>query len=398
MLLKRLAPLPLALFLGAAAASAAPSTAARPAAPVASPPAPSAHSPLDAIVDQAQRTAAAGDVAGAVKLLEPYAKDPQLSAPGKATLGYLYVESNRPAEALTLLEPLANNSSADAAVLYNAARAAFGVHQNDKGMKWLSRSVSLDANSPAGRMLGMILAREGKVVEAYQLLLFWLKENPRDGDARVEAAALALVLERPEEAQGLLRGLDAANPAIQVLQAKVYLQTNHPQQALALLEPLLKNHPPQADLELRRMTASAYIALNRPKDAIALLQGKTGNEPTALVTLARAQHQAGDQAGALATLAPIATNLPAPEAVGDPRPPTAVALEYGSLLMAAGRPAEAVPVLQQATKLSPWSETAWRQLAAALQATGKKDESQKALEQAQKIAQAAKQKAPPGAH
>jgi predicted Zn-dependent protease len=385
------------LFSGGATVAFAASPAVPPqAAPVASPSktAPAA-SPVDTAVEEAQRAAAAGDVARALRILEPYAKDPRLSPQGKATLGFLYVESDKPAPALALLEPLADRQDADAAVLYNAARAAFSVHQTEKGRRWLERSATQDAASPAGRMLGMLLAREGKVIPAYQLLRFWLKVTPRDGDARVQAAALALVLERPSEAQELLRGLDAANPAIQLLQAKIDLQSNHPQQALTILQPLLKNHPPQADLEIRRMTASAYTALGKPRDAIALLQGKTGNEPTALVTLARAQHQAGDRTAALTTLAPLAKSLPAPEKVGDPRPATSVALEYGSLLVESGRPAEAVPILQQATKLSPWSEAAWRQLGAALQASGQTVEAQRALAEAEKLVRSARPKSPP---
>src|SRR3954451_23586056 len=96
MVLKR--PLLVALLLSggatvAFAAPAAPPRAASPVAPSARPASPS--SPIDAVVEEAQDSAAKGYLAHALSVLEPYAKDPRLSPQGKATLGFLYVETGK---------------------------------------------------------------------------------------------------------------------------------------------------------------------------------------------------------------------------------------------------------------------------------------------------------------
>jgi Flp pilus assembly protein TadD len=67
---------------------------------------------------------------------------------------------------------------------------------------------------------------------------------------------------------------------------------------------------------------------------------------------------------------------------------TGIALEYGSLLVEGGRAAEAVPFYQKATVYNPRNADAWKSLARALDAAGRKDEAQKALAQATAAANA----------
>src|SRR5205814_3245985 len=127
--------------------------------------------------------------------------------------------------------------------------------------------------SPAGRDLGMELAREGKVLEAYALLRPWVGGNPTDGDARLMAASLAVTLERPVEAQIFLQGLDQNDPAIRLLQAKTLVLAGEGDEAVRLTEPLLAKHPAGMELEVRRTLAQAYLLVGKPTEAVALLQG-----------------------------------------------------------------------------------------------------------------------------
>ncbi|HEX3529009.1 MAG TPA: tetratricopeptide repeat protein, partial [Thermoanaerobaculia bacterium] len=184
----------------------------------------------------------------------------------------------------------------------------------------------------------------------------------------------------------LLLNLKQDDPAIRLLRGRIQVQKGDGPGALALLEPLLAKHPKGMDLEVRRSLAEAYLLANRPADTVKLLTGKTGNHPALVLLLGRAQHRAGDAAGALATLKPLASKLPADSSkVGDPRPAVGIAVEYGSILVEGGHAAEAVPVLEQATRLYSASKDAWQALGKAYDAVGRKDDAIKARKQAEQI-------------
>jgi Flp pilus assembly protein TadD len=143
------------------------------------------------------------------------------------------------------------------------------------------------------------------------------------------------------------------------------------------------------DLEVRRSLAEAELLAGQPAEAVKLIEGKTAGHPALVLLLARAQRQAGNAAAAAATLKPLADKLPSnADAIGDPRPAAGIAMEYGSLLMNGGHAAEAVPFYQKATVYLPHSADAWKSLARALDAAGRKDEAQKALAQATAAANA----------
>jgi Flp pilus assembly protein TadD len=292
----------------------------------------------------------------------------------------------RAKEALEVLSPLTEAADADPAVLYNAGRAALSLGQVGLGETYLMRSVQKEPSSPAGRDLGILLSRQGRVVEAYSLLRPWSLANPTDADARLLAASLAVSLERPVEAEQLLSGLKEV-PAVLLLKGRARAQQGDGGAAVALIAPILLDHPPAMDLEVRRGMAEAYLAANRPADAVKVLEGKAGVVPALVLLLGRAQRRAGDAAKALATLAPLAARLPAErDAVGDPRAAVGIAVEYGALLVAAGRAAEAVPILEKATKLHEGSREAWAGLAQALDGAGRKEEAQQAKSKAEALA------------
>lgn len=348
-------------------------------------------------VQEATKLANAGDLAGAVQKLEALRKArPNVATPPVLSLlGALYLELNKPQEALAVLKPIADAQDAEAAVLYNAGRAALAAKQAEAGVEYLSRAAQMAPGSPAARDLGILAMRQGQLVEAYGLLIPWVAAHPKDAEARLAAASLAVQLERARDAEDLLKGLPENEPALNLLRGRVAVLKGDGAAAVALLEPLLANHPAGVDLEVRRALAEAYLAANRPADAIKVLQGKTGTHPGLVLLLARAQRRAGDAKASLATLKPLADKLPADaKGVGDPRPAVGVAVEYGSLLIEGRRAAEAVPYLEKATRIHPGSKDAWQTLSQALDAAGRKDDAAKARAKVDEIAQTAARPAP----
>jgi len=338
-------------------------------------------------VQEAVKLTQAGNLTAAIKKLEDLRKQTGVTSPPViALLGALYLQANRPQDALAVLKPMADAPNAEAPVLYNAGRAAYALNQKDLWLGYLKRAATQAPTSPAARDLGLVFMRQGQVVEAYSLLRHWALANPADGEARIAAASLAVQLERPTEAEELLLNLKQDDPAIRLLRGRIQVQKGDGPGALALLEPLVAKHPKGMDLEVRRSLAEAYLLANRPADTVKLLTGKTGNHPALVLLLGRAQHRAGDAAGALATLKPLATKLPADASkVGDPRPAVGIAVEYGSILVEGGHAAEAVPVLEQATRLYSVSKDAWQALGKAYDAVGRKDDAVKARKQAEQI-------------
>jgi len=352
-----------------AAKPAPPAPAAPAAAPKAAPP-----TELERKVQEVSRLVQAGKVTEAMPRLQALEKDPATTPPVRVLIGVFYLELGKAQEALLVLKPLTDSVDAEPAALYQAGRAALAAGKRDEAKIYFTRSIAKEPSSPATRELGMLMAREGRVVEAYSMLRPWALHNPTDPDARLIAANLALTLERPAEAAEMLVGQPENDPAIQLLQGRVRVQKKDGPGAVALLQPLLAKHPKGMDLEIRRDLAEAQMLAGKPAEAVALLQGKTAGHPTLTLTLARAQRQAGNPAAALATLQPLAVKIPNdPEVLGDPRPASAIALEYGTLLLDAGRAAEALPFLDKGARYNPRNADAWKTLARGLDANGKKE-------------------------
>jgi tetratricopeptide (TPR) repeat protein len=358
-----------------------------PAAKPATPPAQQPASAADKTFQEAVKLVQAGDAAEALVKLQALEKDPAVTPPVRSLLGALYLQINRPKEALAALQPLADNENAEPAVLYNAGRAAILSGNVDAGRLYLTRSVLKEPASPAARDLGFLTAREGRVVEAYSMLRPWALRNPEDTDARLMAASLALQLERPDAAAELIKGLPETEPALRLLRGKILVQKKDGPGAVALLRPLLANHPQGMDLEIRRNLAEAELLAGNAAEAVKLIEGHTAGHPTVALLLAQAQRKAGNAAAALATLKPLADQLPTnANEMGDPRPAAGIALEYGTLLLEAGKAQEAGPFLERSTLYYPRNPEAWKALAKALEASGRKEDARKALAQAEEAA------------
>lgn len=337
-------------------------------------------------LERALELIGAGDLAGAIAVLEPLAREPGAPPQVSALLGALLVESGRAEAAYGVLAPLAAASDADPAVLYNAGRAAAGLGQLEEAGEWLGRSAAADPASPAGRELGLILARVGQYEEAYAHLKPWVEAWPGDLEARTIAALCAVQLRRPNEAEAFLEGLPADRPEIRLLEAKVHQLQARPWDAIALLEPLLATAPPTMATDVRRQLAEAYSDTAQAAKAVEILTGHVEGDPSLALQLGLAQYQSGDLEGALATLAPVAGAALAAESdeEGPPRP-SSLGLEYGRLLAAAGRHEEAVPYLEAATRLAPGGKEGWQQLGQALAVVGRLEEARAALERFQAI-------------
>ncbi|HEX3553360.1 MAG TPA: tetratricopeptide repeat protein [Thermoanaerobaculia bacterium] len=375
-------PLGVAVQAQASQASPAkPATAPAPAAP-AKPP-----TELEKKVQEVTALVQAGKTAEALPRLQALEKDPAATPPVHALVGMLYVELGKPAEGLAVLRPLADAEDAQPAVLYQAGRAALALGKRDEAKVYFTRSVLKEPASPAARELGMLTAQDGRVVEAYSMLRPWALRKPSDRDGRLMAATLALTLERPDDAAELLTGQPDNDPAVRLLRGRVLVQKKDGPGAVALLQPLLANHPPGMDLEVRRNLAEAQMLAGKPAEAVSLLQGRAGTHPVLVLLLGRAQHQAGNAAAALATLKPLAEKIPDnPNTLGDPRPAAGIAEEYGTLLLDGGHAVEAVPFLDKGARFNPRNVDAWKTLARGLNAAGKPQEARAALAQADEAA------------
>ncbi|MEA2604642.1 MAG: hypothetical protein QOF89_5634 [Acidobacteriota bacterium] len=347
---------------------------------------PAAPGPPPPQVAEAARKYEAGDLKGAIALLEPLRKKPGAHPSALALLGTLYLETGRPKEALALLGPIADSGAAGPVILHNAGRAALALGQKEKAEAYLQAAAAKAPASPASRDLGLLLGSQGRVAESYQRLRPWVEAHPEDQATRLSAAYDALELNRPREAEELLAGLPEDEPRVRLLKGRVQLLKSEPRQTVATLEPLLKAGASPIEREVRRYLAEAHLALGESAAAVTLLQGKTGDDPSLALLLGRAQFQAGNPEQAAATLAPVEREL---EKTNDDLA-TAVALEYGRALVALAKWPEAVASLSRATQLDPQNVQAWQVLGQAQLGAGQREQATHSIERFRQLQSAEK--------
>ncbi len=321
-----------------------------------------------------------GDLAGAVAILEPLAGRSDTSPLAKALLGGLLVQIDRPADALKVLQPLADPANADPAVLYNAGRAALAIGKRQQGEKYLARSVERDPHSIASRELGLIRFHQGRAADGYLLLKPWVESHPQDRQAMLAAGHCAVELRRAPEVEQILSFLPADDAEAMLIRGKLEVLKGNAESAIAMVKPLIASASGPLESQMRLLVADAYLRSGNSAAAVSLLQGKTAGNPLLHLFLARATYQQGDLDAAAKLFASLSDQLLS--AKNSALPPGLVALsalEYGRVLLARDDAAGAVPFLQRAAELAPEERQSWQTLGQALLLTGRKQEGEAAL-------------------
>ena len=354
----------------------------------------------DSIDDEALREAlstfqakvANNDVEGAIADLEAVRAGRQ-DAPEQldAILGALYAEVGRHEDAFRLLSPLADRDDANPAVLYNAGRSAMELGDLRSADSYLTRAVRIAPTSPAARQLGLLRGSLGQTTDAYALLRQWVAQNPADREARIAAAAGAVQLRRPLEAEALLAELPQQDEGVRFLWGQTLLQKGDPYGAIGFLEGLLVDAPEVMQSDVRGTLAEAYNLIGESAKAVEVLQGRVEDDPKMSLNLAVAQYRSGQLATALETLRPFAERVlneaEFRQELGR-RTSGNIALEYGRMLLNDGRAEDATLYLEAAVAARPDTRTAWQSLGQALAATGDREKAQQALERFQQLAAA----------
>ncbi len=337
-------------------------------------------SPQLAAFNHGRELFAAHDYTGVVTLLAPFA-GAKPEPPLRTLLAAAYLELGREAEAAAVLAPVAATAEAGAPLLFQAARAAAALGDEAKANTYLRRAAAADPTSAAARALGFQVGSAGNMEEACGLLRPYLAAHPEDREVRVAATYCALELGQPDAAEKLLRPLPAELAEAHVLGARLALLRGQPYQAIAALEPLAAAPPAQVAREVRRNLGEAWLEVGKADAASALLDGHVDGDLELGLLLARAHEQAGDPAGVIATVTPFASRIQAdPLAADAPRSVLAkLALTWGRALLAGQRWAEAVTVLEAATRLAPDDAPAWQALVQALRGAGRPDDAAAAL-------------------
>ncbi|MCE2558774.1 MAG: tetratricopeptide repeat protein [Acidobacteria bacterium] len=341
---------------------------------------------LPPAMTEALSLAAAGDLAGAIRITEALCAEEGAPDAAFGLLGSLHVEAGNMERALEVLEPLAAPDAADPGVLYNAGRAAEGLGQFQDAATYYGRSLEVLPQSPALRALGMMLGRHGRPQEAFVFLQPWVAANPDDHEARKAAAAGAIALERAPEAEALLAELPVDDPGVKLLKAQVLLQQADPWGAINELRLLAAEPPPAIRDAIRRTLARAYLVVGEADGALEQMKPIENIGPEDAVVLASAYFQAGQLTEAIEALAPYAEALPDNPPPDNP-PPVArdIVLEYGRYLHSAGEAEHAVPFLRLATELDPEAPDAFQALGQALAASGEREQAREVLERFQEL-------------
>ena len=263
-------------------------------------------------VRQALARRAAGDVAGAIALLEPARGRPDAPALMLEALGALYLEAGRPADALAVLAPRTAVADPDPVVLFNTARAALALGRRDDAERYLTAAVRKAPVSRAALLLWEVLDGQQRHREAAAAL------------APLAAEPIAAEVERndPDLAADVAleyaRSLIAAGDqvaAIAPLQRRVRLRPDEEQSWKMLGDALLEAQ--RVDEARVALTRAQEVAERRRQAELAARAGDAGSALgfDGLMQRAAERQSAGDSAGALAALQDAIRASPR-----DPRP------------------------------------------------------------------------------
>lgn len=338
-----------------------------------------------------------GDFEGAARTLEPLRNTSPLPPAALALLGALEVRLGRTEQALATLRPLVDAPEAGAMALYNAGRAARQLGRFEEAERYLRRAG--DGATPeepafeAQRDLGLMLGGLGRLAQALPVLLAWVASHPADTEARLAAAACAVELNRPPEARRLLEdmagdgGLADDDPRVTLLRGKLLLITGQPQAAADLLAAQLHSArprpiPDRLALDLRRVAAEAYLRLANGQAAVDLLHGRSANDASLTLLLARAHYSTGEAERAARTLEPWRATMEESTSTSGLAQELRAAwfYQFGRALLAQNLAEQALPYLEKATALAPSDTPSWQGYGQALVLSGQRSAGRAALE------------------
>lgn len=330
---------------------------------------------------EANRSYRAGDVAATIALLEPLRGDPGVGPPILALLAAAYLDGGRPQDAADVLSPLAERADAGPAVLFNAARAALALGDEDRAETYLERAVAIAPRSQAARALGLNRGRQSRFEEALELLSPWVAAHPDDREARLAAAFAALEVGRPAEVAPLVAGLGDDDPAVRLLTARAELAQGNPRGAVERLAPVADSPPAELARDLWATLAEARLQVGEAAAAVELLGPRAGDDPMLALKLAQAYQQSGRPQEVLTAVAPLAARLATPAEIPPAERPlyAGLAAEHGRALIGLGRWEEAAAALRAATTLAPEDPLGWQLLAQALRGAGRAEDAAAAL-------------------
>lgn len=362
--------------------------------------APTADPVVAALLEDISRRVTAGETGAVIEELETFvsraAEGGEPVAPQiRAVLGGLHLQRGNPERAYQLLIPLVEESP-DAALLYNAARAASAVGNEEEAVVLLERSAQLSPVSPAARALGLMRAQQGRAAEAYWLLRPWAIEYPEDVQARLAASYLALDLGRTDDAEQLLSDLPQDEPRVRLLLARLLLEQENPRAAISTLSPLQAaisrgetGLAGELQLDVRRLLAEAYLQTDAPERALEQLQGVPVRDLQTALLLARGRIHTGDHTSAEEALRPYIDALLAQDLDELPAAELELlrdlAFEYGRAALATGDAKRAVEAFRVAVDLEPWNPVTPELLSQALSETGAEDEAAEAAALSQRL-------------
>jgi tetratricopeptide (TPR) repeat protein len=143
------------------------------------------------------------------------------------------------------------------------------------------------------------------------------------------------------------------------------------------------------DLQIGRLLAKAWMAMGQADRAVPLLEGRTGSDPSLALELALARYEAGDVQGASELLAPYSIEaldrFQSDESDSVDALSVSLIFEYGRILVAAAKHAEAIPFLEASVQLAPECKQCWQQMAQAYAARGHRQEAQSAQQRFKEI-------------
>jgi putative PEP-CTERM system TPR-repeat lipoprotein len=302
---------------------------------------------------------------GALDLTAPLLGRHPGNLPLREVIGRAQLMLGRPAEAVLTLRPLAEAmaGSAEAQLLlaaaYRAARDEAGVRRQ------LDRVLEIDpANVGAKIQLASLLAGQGELDRAEELVAELRADGPERSDVLELAGGIALLRSRPADAVAAYQAALAKRPtgALTIKLAMAQQRAGDSEDAVATLRDWITRSP--EDLDARSLLGVQYVALKRLEAAEAIFLEMLEIDPNNVV--------------ALNNLALVALRLGRPDdaltygrRAAELAPNDAAVMDtLGTALLGAEKADEALPVLEKAAQGMPDNPEVRYHLAQALARSG----------------------------